>query len=74
MIILCILLAVLGGVVVYASERENSIFFQRLYTTCRNFPACDRRPTYAVCLIVKKENHHEKNHSYLHHEKTRGSQ
>ena len=27
MIILCILLAVLGGVVVYASERENSIFF-----------------------------------------------
>ena len=27
MIILCILLAFLGGVVVYASERENSIFF-----------------------------------------------
>lgn len=27
MIILCILLAVLGGVVVYASERENNIFF-----------------------------------------------
>ena len=60
MIILCILLAVLGGVVVYASERENNIFFQRLYTTCRNFPACDRHPTYAACLIVKKENHHEK--------------
>lgn len=27
MIILCILLAVLGSVVVYAGERENSIFF-----------------------------------------------
>ena len=27
MIILCILLAVLGSVVVYASGRENSLFF-----------------------------------------------
>lgn len=31
MIILCILLAVLGGVVVYASERENNIFSTSVY-------------------------------------------